>query len=128
MLTVSDGVSEYPLSTSTKLARPQTMPWRYNWWLRSDFRLLADKDVRIIAFDLFCVALDQEPIGTLPNDERLLARLVGEPLEDWRKLMARKIGPLHGWSICTCGGAGHRLFHPVSLEIAKEALHAEGKA
>lgn len=126
MLIDSDDISEYPIVPNASGTKFQTMRWRYDWWLKSDFRLLAEKEVRAIAFDLFCVAQSQEPIGTLPNDERLLARLVGEPLSDWRQLMARCITPLHGWEVCSCGDLGLRLFHPVCLEIAKETLDAEG--
>lgn len=124
MLINSDEVSEYPIGRSARRMETQTMRWQYDWWLNSDFRLLAEKEVRAIAFDLFCVAQSQEPIGTLPNDELLLARLVSVPLEVWQRLMTRCITPLNGWKVCSCGDSGLRLFHPVSLENAKETQNA----
>ncbi|SMX37167.1 hypothetical protein [Octadecabacter ascidiaceicola] len=118
---------EYPIVPESSPTEFRTMPWPHKWWLKSEIRLLSESDVRAVVFDLFCVALCQNPIGTLPNNERLLVRLIGLPLEDWRRLMARRITPLNGWETCICGDEGIRLYHPKSLEIAKEASNAKGK-
>ena len=126
MLLRSFDVIDYPIGPEACPNESGTMPWPHKWWLKSEIRLLAEADVRSVVLDLFCVAHCQNPIGTLPNNERLLVRLIGLPLEDWRRLMRRRITPLHGWATCNCEGEGIRLFHPVSLEIAKEASNAKG--
>ncbi len=126
MLINSVDAIEYPIAAVAQPAALDTMPWRNGWWRKSEFRMLAELDVRAVAFDLFCIAYCQNPMGTLPSNERLLARLIGLPLEDWLRLMTRRITPLNGWKACHCGDEGVRLFHPISLEIAKEALNAKG--
>ncbi len=113
---------EYPIPVDTRPAVNRAMVWRCEWWLSSEFRLLADKDVRAIAFDLFCIAQHQNPLGTLPTDERILARLVGEPMEEWHRLMGKPVNPLSGWRRCILSNGDRRLYHPVSLEIARAAF------
>lgn len=117
---------EYPVAFESGQPEFRTIPWPHKWWLKSEIRLLSEPDVRAIMLDMFCVALCQNPIGTLPNNERLLVRLIGLPLENWRQLMTRRITPLDGWKTCICGNEGIRFYHPMSLEIAKEASNAKG--
>lgn len=126
MLLNSTDAIQYPIAPEACPKEFMTMPWPHKWWLKSEIRLLSEPDVRAVVFDLFCVAICQNPAGTLPNNERLLVRLIGLPLEDWRRLMARRITPLNGWKTCICGDEGIRLYHPKSLEIAKEASNAKG--
>ena len=55
MLVDSDDVVEYPIDADTRLANQQSMLWRYDWWLKSDFRLLAEKEVRAAVIALVFV-------------------------------------------------------------------------
>lgn len=118
----TDDLFEYPIPSGERLDSHFFIAWRFDWWLHSEFRLLADKEVRAVGFDLFNIAQKEDPVGTLPVDERLLARLVGESLEEWRRLMARPIGPLYNWKPCRSDTGQHRLYHPVVLRIAQDAL------
>ncbi|KIC42225.1 hypothetical protein RA27_02205 [Ruegeria sp. ANG-R] len=118
----SEDLFEYPIRTGERLESHFFMTWRFDRWMHSEFRLLADKEVRAVGFDLFCIAQKESPVGTLPLDERLLARLVGETLDEWRRLMERPVTPLYNWKECRCDNGQMRLYHPVVLEIAQEAL------
>lgn len=115
-------IFEYPISSSERLESHYFIAWHYRRWLKSEFRGLADLEVRAVGFDLFCEAQDEAPVGTLPMDERLLAKLAGIGLEDWKRLCERPIGPLYGWAACRCDNGHMRLYHKVVLEMAKEAL------
>ncbi len=113
---------DYPIPTGERLDSHFFIPWHHRRWLHSEFRLLADLDVRAVGFDLFCVAQEENPVGTLPTDERLLAKLVGLPLDVWQTLCERSMGPLHGWQPCLTDKGVRRLFHPVVLQVAEDAL------
>lgn len=113
---------DYPIPSTERLESHYFITLHYRRWLKSDFRNLADLDVRAVGFDLFCEAQDEAPVGTLPIDERLLAKLAGVTLEDWRRLCDRPITPLYGWQECRCDNGHMRLYHKVVLEMAKEAL------
>lgn len=118
----SDDVFDYPIPSSERLESHYFITWHYRRWLKSEFRGLADPDVRAAGFDLFCEAQDEAPVGTLPMDERLLAKLAGVTLEQWTALCARPVGPLYGWAACRCDNGHMRLYHKVVLEMAKDAL------
>ncbi|WP_208021068.1 hypothetical protein [Paracoccus alkanivorans] len=70
-------------------------------------------------FQLFCEAHDGSPAGTLPIDDRLLARADGVPVEKWRDLCARPISPLHNWHKVRCDNGAIRLAHDVVTQVAK---------
>jgi len=111
----------YPIDASERLESHFFIPWHFNRWLNSDFRLKAEPDVRAYAFDLFCVSQNQTPVGTLPNDDDLLARLLYLDLQTWKQLKERKPNPMHGWSHCKCGDET-RYMHKVVLEMAEGSL------
>lgn len=121
-LVATDDLPEYPIPSSVRLDSHFFMMFNYRRWMNSDFRSLADHDVRAVALDLFCAAQEQSPVGTLPTDERLLANAVDVPLDRWRQFSAREVPPLHNWQKCLCDNGQVRLFHPVVLEVAQAAL------
>lgn len=95
--------------------------FHYRRWLTSATRLLCDDDVKGHILDLFFIAQDQTPIGTLPTDDRLLAKLMNMDLAKWQQLATRTVPPLHNWTPCLCRGV-IRLMHPVVLELAEDAV------
>jgi len=113
---------EYPIPTSERLETHSFVAFHHRRWRDSTFRNLADREVRAVGLDLFCVAQDQAPVGTLPTDPRLLAKLVGESLEDWQRLAGRDIPPLYNWRRCLTDLGEIRLYHPVVLEVVEAAL------
>ncbi|MCW1934550.1 hypothetical protein [Pararhodobacter zhoushanensis] len=118
----TEDLFEYPIGADDRLDSHFFLAWRFHDWLTSDFRLLADLEVRAIGFDLFNLAQTQNPVGTLPTDERLLARLVGVPLDQWRALCERPVGPLYNWKKCLCDDDRVRLYHPKVLQTVQGAL------
>lgn len=121
-LVVTNDLPDYPIPSSVRLDSHFFMMFNYRRWMNSDFRSLADHEVRAVALDLFCAAQEQSPVGTLPTDERLLANAVDVPLDRWRQLSAREVPPLHNWRQCLCDNGQVRLYHPVVLEVAQAAL------
>ena len=123
-LVTADALPEYPIPVGVRLEAHYFLNFHFNRWLSSDFRLLAPAEVRGWAVDLFCVSQNQAPVGTLPVDETLQARLLGVDLHRWRELCALPISPLYNWTPHMCG-ADIRLAHPVVTEIALAALQAK---
>lgn len=123
----ADEIFEYPIPKGERLDSHHFIAWKFDWWLHSEFRLRAEKDVRAIGFDLFCIAQKENPVGTLPQDELILARLTGESLEEWRRLMDRPITPLHNWKPCKCSNGEVRLYHETVLNVAEDALSLKKK-
>lgn len=130
----SDGdLTLYPIPSDIRLESHFFMQWRHREWMRSEFRNLASREVRAVAMDLFCVAYDESPAGTLPVNDELTRKLVDIGAEDWRDLCTRPIGPLHGWTRCRTDRGDLRLAHPMMLEMVREATvsrrdHLEKKA
>lgn len=97
-----------------------TLFW-HDRWLASKLHLKAPLAVQGAALNLFFLARKQSPVGSLPADEELLARLLRVDLADWRGMMAQPITPLHKWTKF-CHGDEVVLGHPVVIEICMDAL------
>lgn len=82
----------------------------------SAFASNADPEAFRCAVMLWCASWHQVPAGSLPDDEKELAKLAGfgRSVREWRK---HSVNSLHLYKKCTDG----RLYHPV---IAKKALRA----
>ena len=112
---------EYPIAPDERLETHYFVTFWFNRWLNSDFRLRASAEVRGYGLDLFFIAQNQSPVGTLPTDDTVLAKLLMIDLATWKDLCSREIGPLYNWRPCRCGDAV-RLMHPVVTEQALGAL------
>jgi uncharacterized protein YdaU (DUF1376 family) len=112
---------DYPIGREERVGAHFFMMWEHNRWLNSTLRMSASLEVRAAALDLFFIAQNQTPIGTLPDDDVILARHVGVDLARWQDMRARKPGPLHNWHPCRCDDE-IRLMHPVVTEVAMNAL------
>ena len=112
---------EYPISPDERLESHYFVPFWFNRWRNSDFRLRASAEVRGYGLDLFFIAQNQSPVGTLPTDDAVLAKLLMIDLATWKDLCSREITPLYNWSPCRCGDKV-RLMHPVVTEQALDAL------
>lgn len=117
----------YPIPGDERLESHYFIAFHFNRWLNSDFRLKATAEVRAYALDLFCIAQNQSPVGTLPDDEELLAKLLMIDLAQWRDLCKRDMPPLYNWSKCLVGNVT-RLAHPVVTEMAVKALSSKSKS
>lgn len=79
----------------------------------SDLSLVASGDEFKAAVLLWCASWHQVPAASLPDEDRVLARLSGLDARAWRKA---RDGAMRGWMKCDDG----RLYHPVVAEKALE--------
>ncbi len=112
---------EYPIPVDERLESHYFVSFWFNRWLNSDFRLRASAEVRAFGLDLFFIAQNQSPVGTLPTDEVVIAKLLMIDLAHWKDLCKREITPLYNWTPCRCGNKV-RLMHPVVTEQAQDAI------
>lgn len=117
----------YPISASERLDSHYFVAWNLKRWRGSEFRRFgyADPEVGWFGRELFELAQDETPVGTLPTDDEALAFLLRLPLSRWNDLKSRSVTPLHGWHPVQCDSGQVRLAHPVVTEVALEALGAK---
>ena len=122
---VEDGdLPVYPVATSERLDSHYFVQWNLRRWNASDFRRRAydDPEVGFYGLDLFFLAHQQAPVGTLPCDPAALAFLLRMPLGRWQQLVSRELTPLDGWFQVVTDLSEVRLAHPVVTEVVIEAL------
>jgi hypothetical protein len=112
---------EYPIAADERLQSHYFVELHFRRWLTSETRLLADLEVRGLILDLIMLAQDQTPVGTLPTDHRLIAKMIGLSAEQFAIYCGRDVSPLHKWTRCRVGDQV-RLMHPVVAEIASRAV------
>jgi len=112
---------EYPVDRDERLEGHYFTKFWHDRWLNSQMHLTASLEVQACALNLFFLSQKQTPVGTLPDDETILAKMLRIDLVLWRDLRARQITPLHGWSPCRCGDE-MRLAHPVVPVIILDDL------
>ena len=80
----------------------------------SDLALGGDLEALGAAVLLWSAAWHQQPAGSLPNDDRILARIVGMDIEQWRAIRSRA---MHGFVLCN----DDRNYHPIVIELVIKA-------
>ena len=100
----SGELPEYPLSADERLDSHYFMAWERRRWLNSDMRLKGTAECRCYYFDLINIAYDQSPVGTLPLDRAVLAKLCHVDQSHFEALCRLDYGPLHRWTPCLCDG------------------------
>lgn len=122
-----DEIEVYPISSAERLDAHFFVAWNLKRWRGSDFRRHAynDPEVGFFGVELFHIAQDETPVGTLPCDDEALAFLLRMPVGRWRELKARDVSPLHGWRMVACDNQQTRLAHPVVTEVALAALKSK---
>ncbi len=92
------------------------MPLDVNRLLTSETWIEAADDPKLghALVCLWCAAWHQLPAGSLPDNDRVLARFAMCTADEWQRLRDRA---LEGWQRCSDG----RLYHPVVAEKALEA-------
>ncbi len=111
----------YPIERGERLESHSFFLFHFDRWLNSDLYLLGDWDVKGVATALWCLAQNQDPVGTLPENPRLIAALLRMSTDQWDGYTRREPSPLHGWYHCTVGDEV-RLMHRVVTEVAVAAL------
>lgn len=118
-----DDLPVYPFTREDRLESHYFMAWERRRWLNSDMRMKGRPECRALYFDLICISFEQSPIGTLPDDMSLLAKLTHSDPGHFEQLCGAAFGPLHKWRRCRCEDEeGVRLYHPVVLRTLNEAV------
>jgi hypothetical protein len=112
---------QYPIDRGERLESHSFFLFHYDRYLNSDLYVLGDWDIKGIAHALWCRAQDQDPVGTLPDNPRLIAGYLGMSTDAWEGYMRKDPGPLHGWTQCLVGNEV-RLMHAVVTEVVTTAL------
>lgn len=117
-----DELPIYPLGCEDRLDSHYFMVWERRRWLNSDMRLKGTPEARALYFDLINISYEQSPVGTLPDDLDLLAKLLFADVGHFRALARLDFGPLHKWTRCLCDGEEVRLMHPMVLRTLTDAI------
>ncbi len=125
-----DQLPEYPIEPDARLDTHEFLRWEYARWLASDMRWNGTHECKSMWFELVNLSYNETPVGTLPNNNRRLARMIQPTVEPDRfdALCALPFGPRYGWVPCRAGD-DIRLMHPVVTRIvllafASRATHA----
>ena len=124
-LVASDELEQYPISSHDRLDSHFFLQWNLKRWRASEWRKKVDPEAGWFGFQLFCIAQDGSPIGTLPCDDQQLAFDLNLPLERWQALLKREVSPLQGWYRVLCDNGEVRLAHRVVTEVAEDALKSK---
>lgn len=117
----ADDLVEYPLDHTDRLDSHYFVSWERRRWLNSDMRLRGTPEARAHYLDLIWISYDQSPLGTLPRDHAMLAKLLMVDQSHFEALCKMDFGPLHNWQPCRCGSEV-RLYHPFVLHTLREAI------
>lgn len=118
-----DDLPPYPIGPEDRLDSHYFVPWERRRWLNSAMRLKGDPVCRALYLDLIWISYEQSPIGSLPDDIELLAKLSMIDLATFKRLADQPYGPLHNWTRCLVESTGEvRLQHPMVLHTVLEAI------
>ena len=114
-------IDEYPLTREDRLDSHYFMAWERRRWLNCDMRLKGTAECRAYYFDLINISYDQSPVGTLPTDKAVLAKMLFVDPGHFEQLCRLDFGPLHRWRTVRCEGE-LRLMHPMVLRTLTDAI------
>lgn len=117
-----DGPFRYPISRADRLDGQTFVKFWHHRWLASDMHLMASYEVQGMALALFSLAQTQSPMGTLPRNTAIVARLLRVDERHFDSLCRHAYGPMSGWQPCITDGGEIRLYHPVVLEQVQDAM------
>lgn len=111
----------YPVASDVRLNN-----WFFRWearrWLNSEMYLTAAPEVGYAYLNLIFIAQDQTPVGTLPMDRRLVARLLRVSIEVFEDLCRREPSPLAHWAPCVTDRGEVRLMHHFVTQTLQEQV------
>ncbi|MEM1079235.1 MAG: hypothetical protein AAGI09_11955 [Pseudomonadota bacterium] len=120
-LTSASDLVEYPLGPEDTLESHYFVVWKHREWLNSNVRMKGSPECRAYFFDLVCASMDQSPVGTLPNDIEVIAKLAHADTSHLKRLCEGRYGPLHNWEPCLCDGEV-RLMNERVLLMLQDAI------
>jgi hypothetical protein len=122
-LTPVDGdMPDYPVSVEERIDSHYFIAWERRRWLNSDMRLKARPECRALYFDLICISYEQSPLGTIPKDMVVLAKLLHVDLGYLQDLCRLEFGPLHNWYPVRCDNGDVRMAHRFVTRVLVDAI------
>src|SRR5690606_21166460 len=86
----SDALDQYPIAEDEDLKGHRFVMFDHDRWLNSDTFLRMSAECGWFYLNLIFLSQKQRPIGTLPDDDELLASLLRIDLGRWKELRARQ--------------------------------------
>jgi hypothetical protein len=118
----SEGLPAYPIGKSDRASELSFIKWNPARWLYSRGHLSCTYEVQGVMRALFDIACLQSPLGTLPDVDDELAKLLRLDLGHWRALRRLgDLGPLRNWAPYDCDGEV-RLGHPVLTAVLVDLM------
>lgn len=114
-------LEEYPIGREVRLQGQYFLKFETSRYLHSTMALTGSPEVRCCYLELIFHSQHQTPIGTLPADPLVQARLLRVDPAHWTSLCRMQPSPLHHWRPCMSEGEV-RLMHPVVLDTVIDQL------
>jgi Protein of unknown function (DUF1376) len=111
-----------PIAPDVDLSALPIFPLLRRRLFRSEFHLKATDAEWRAGLTLWVRSWEQDPTGSLPNDDKQLQQLAGLARQ-WHKWHRVKAMALHGWYVCDDG----RLYHDTVAEVVNTTLQNRGK-
>jgi len=109
---------DYPIAREERLPELAFVKWVPSRWLNSSGHIKCSYEVQGMARALFDIATAQSPIGTLPDDDEELAKLLRLDHGHWVTMRAlRDRGPLRNWQRCRSEGEVRLMHHVVTEQL-----------
>lgn len=123
-LVAADDIPDYPEElVDAKMSTDFFTMFHHDRWFQSETHLKSPLDVQGAALNLFFAARKQVPVGSLPDDDVMLAKLIHVDLALWQEMRARPVNPLRNWTRYLLGNR-IVLGHKVVIEVAQDALRS----
>lgn len=92
-------------------------------WLNSHLHIHGSMAVQGMALNLYFIARQQNPMGSLPVCHETLARFLRVDQREWDRAMSEKVTPLHGWREYALPDGAVVLGHEVVIAEALDAIN-----
>jgi len=92
----------------------------------SDTWALCDADEKVAALRLWCRSWHEEPAGSLPDNDRLLAERAGYGVAV-RAFLAVKQNAMRGWVLCNDGRLYHHVVASIALDVWRTKRRTQDK-
>ena len=116
-----EDLPEYPVGRDVRLSGQYFLKFETFRYLNSTMALTGTPEVRCHYLELIFQSQHQVPIGTLPADPLVQARLARVDPAHWKELCKMEPSPLHHWTPCLSEGEV-RLMHRVVLDTVQDQL------
>lgn len=107
----------YPISADERLDGNTFVKWNTLQWLASTTRKMMPMELQGYYRDLLDQCQIETPVGTLPDNDAELGRMLrvdAVQVREWRRM---EYGPLRHWVPCLCDGRVRLMHHVVTRQV-----------